>query len=197
MTTTQSLLSPPYHHSPPQPSWSLRSPPCPLPPSQPSWSSPSPPYPPPPAVIMDGSSLLSTPSAHVVPNDHERISKATGQSAKVSGETANQLQPNASSADYKNRSLLSTGSVRSSEPPASESDRSLGLGGLGGLGGSRGLGGLSGFTCQQIEGSEVQLKRLIGQGAYGKVWLAEWTGCQVGVWGGRVGVLPGMCGAGC
>lgn len=34
-------------------------------------------------------------------------------------------------------------------------------------------------TCQTIDYSELSLKKLIGTGAYGKVWLAEWTGCQV------------------
>lgn len=32
---------------------------------------------------------------------------------------------------------------------------------------------------QIIEASELQMDRLIGQGAYGKVWLAQWCGSQV------------------
>ena len=36
-------------------------------------------------------------------------------------------------------------------------------------------------TCQTLDASELTLIKLVGTGAYGKVWLAEWTGCEVAV----------------
>ncbi|GAX75256.1 hypothetical protein CEUSTIGMA_g2701.t1 [Chlamydomonas eustigma] len=41
--------------------------------------------------------------------------------------------------------------------------------------------GKFGSICQTIDASELTLQRLVGTGAYGKVWLAEWTGCKVAV----------------
>ncbi|KAJ9508201.1 hypothetical protein QJQ45_021539 [Haematococcus lacustris] len=36
-------------------------------------------------------------------------------------------------------------------------------------------------ACQSIDASELAMRKLIGSGAYGRVWLAEWTGCAVAV----------------
>ncbi|MEW5304554.1 MAG: hypothetical protein WDW36_007157 [Sanguina aurantia] len=37
------------------------------------------------------------------------------------------------------------------------------------------------MATQTIDASELNMKKLIGSGAYGKVWLAEWTNCAVAV----------------
>ncbi len=43
------------------------------------------------------------------------------------------------------------------------------------------LGSQQSMMCQTVDASEIALQKIIGTGAYGKVWLAEWTGCQVAV----------------
>ncbi|GAX75257.1 hypothetical protein CEUSTIGMA_g2702.t1 [Chlamydomonas eustigma] len=43
------------------------------------------------------------------------------------------------------------------------------------------VGARFGSMCQTIDASELTLLKHIGTGAYGKVWLAEWTGCEVAV----------------